>query len=106
MRAFVADLGLKGVRILRVLIKPDDGRYTYRLRLGERKTTVDMPGIPLAEVRFTNHGDNPWHFPRLYVDGSSWLWCWALSSAGADLTGDEDWEAPDGWWKKPVEVPK
>lgn len=36
---------------------------------------VQMPGLPLNKVRFTNEeGQNVWHFPRLYIDGNSWLW--------------------------------
>ena len=41
---------------------------------------VDMPGIPLDEVRYVGGpGQNIWDFPRLYVDGSSWVWKFAVS---------------------------
>ena len=44
---------------------------------------IDMPGIPLDAVRWIDGKDqNIWDFPRLYVDGSSWVWKFALSSAG------------------------
>lgn len=36
---------------------------------------VEVPGLPLDQVRFTyESGLNPFDFPRLYVDGDSWLW--------------------------------
>ncbi len=48
-----------------------------------------MPGIPLSEVRYVK-GLNAWLFPRLYVDGSSWLWEFAINMARGDLAD------PDG----------
>ena len=36
---------------------------------------VEMPGLPLDKVRFIGAPEqNIWDFPRLYVDGSSWVW--------------------------------
>lgn len=55
---------------------PDDGRYLFVLRdpLGN-DYEVDMPGLPLEQVRFMSlEGQNIFEFPRLYVDGSSWVW--------------------------------
>lgn len=43
--------------------------------LGESaEIEVDMPGLPLREVRT----DDLLRAPRLYVDGSSWWWPYAL----------------------------
>jgi hypothetical protein len=39
---------------------------------------IDMPGLPLDQVRYTGPPMNPFDFPRLYVDGSSWLWKFAV----------------------------
>ncbi len=68
-------------------LKPDDdGRYVFELVRGQRSTTVSMPAYPLDKVRILhNDGQNPWSFPRLYVDGSSWLWCFAVDNARDDL---------------------
>jgi hypothetical protein len=55
-----------------------DGRYAFDLRRGERSCQVLMPGLPLDEVHYVT-GYNPWNFPRLYVDGSSYLWSFALA---------------------------
>jgi hypothetical protein len=45
---------------------------------------VDMPGLPLHQVAL-REGDNAWLFPRLYVDGNSWLWPYALNNARREL---------------------
>jgi hypothetical protein len=86
--ALVRDVGLEGVRVFRAG-KPDDGRYPYRLRLGERDCKVDMPGLPLECVRYQS-GMNPWQFPRLYVEGNSWLWVYAVNQARHELTGEDE----------------
>jgi hypothetical protein len=41
--------------------------------------TIDMPGLPIEKVRYIDEKtQNIWHFPRLYVDGSSWVWKFAI----------------------------
>lgn len=58
----------------------DDGRYNFILKRGFRKIDVAMPGIALKRVRFMNKpGQNIWNFPRLYVDGNSWIWSIAIN---------------------------
>ena len=61
-----------------------DGRYDYLIRRGISSTSVAMPGLPLDRVAL-RPGDNAWHFPRLYVDGSSWLWPYAIETARSAL---------------------
>lgn len=56
---------------------PDDGRYLFVLRNDEYdfETEVEMPGLPLEKVRYVRaEGQNILEFPRLYVDGGSWIW--------------------------------
>lgn len=67
------------------------GRYAFVLRTcnGTRFSEIQMPGWPLSEVRFTPDLD-PWVFPRLYVNGSSWLWAYAIGCAHDDLFGERD----------------
>lgn len=92
LKAFIADLGLVGVHYRRMK-KHDygNGRYAYQLRYQGRKVEIQMPGWELARVRFTGAKEqNPWDYPRLYVDDSSWLWQFAVSCAKADLTGETD----------------
>src|SRR5436189_1702513 len=90
MAAFIADLTLTGVTYERTPAEDTGegvgrtgiggGRFGFTLKLGERETVVQMPGFPLGRTRFMElPGQEVWEFPRLYVDGSSWLWCIALN---------------------------
>jgi hypothetical protein len=59
-----------------------DGRYAFVVHCDEfpaKKVEIQMPGWKLERVRFLGtDGQNPFAFPRLYVDGSSWLWKFAI----------------------------
>jgi hypothetical protein len=56
------------------------GYYGFRLQHPRRKIDVDIPGIPLIQLRYLGLPEqNAWHFQRLYVDGNSWLWEFAIS---------------------------
>lgn len=73
------------------------GRYQFVLHRGIRSVTVDMPGIPMNEVRCAveheTTGDCHATFgPRLYVDGNSWWWCYARDIARGELA-DHDGSA-------------
>ena len=69
----------------------EGGRFSYVVTLGDRTCAIDMPGIALERVRYTGaDGQNIWHFPRLYVDGSSWVWMYAVEMLREALTGAED----------------
>lgn len=60
---------------------PDDGRYLFVLCADKIpfRIEVEMPGLPLENVRYmSEEKQNPFDFPRLYVDGSSWLWKFGL----------------------------
>lgn len=68
-----------------------DGRLRYDIKLGDRTCEVDMPGIPLLGVRYTGGpGQSILDYPRLYVDGSSWVWPYAVNSVRESLTGDRE----------------
>ena len=78
---FVEDLRLKDV----VYIEPDpqgdeDGYcYGYKLIYKNRSTVVSMSALPLEEVRYIDEKKQRIsQFPRLSVDGSSWVWFFAL----------------------------
>ena len=95
MAHFVADLGLADkLSWVRLPEHDEDGRFCFLLYWSHyhqcnRHHVIDMPGIPLDAVRWRN-GLDPWQFPRLYVDGSSWLWGFALGSCDFCEKG-EDW---------------
>ena len=87
VRAFVADLDLPGVVVMRDPEEDRQGRFGFWLTLGARRCDLDMPGLPLARVRYVRAaGQNIWDFPRLYVDGGSWVWCYGTDIARAALT--------------------
>lgn len=63
--------------------KPDsdygEGRYAFIIKNEKASWEIQMPGLPLEKVRYLGNSDqNIWHYPRLYVDGSSWVWCYAV----------------------------
>lgn len=104
MRALLKDCGrpeakfrrdpetdVEGGRFPFLVTCPPDGEEHHK----EWEVTVDMPGIPLEEVRFLGKKDqNIWHFPRLYVDGSSWVWKFAINSLRARLAPENESEEP------------
>jgi hypothetical protein len=92
IQAFVKDLGLDfPIGITRKISEDAKGRFGFTLNGNGRETIIDMPGLPLEQVRYMNYASqNIWDFPRLYVDGSSWVWCYALDIAGVHLTGEEE----------------
>lgn len=65
-----------------------DGRYAFEVAMADGRTIeIQMPGLPVERVRFMGEdGQNIWHFPRLYVDGSSMVWEFALSACEPDET--------------------
>lgn len=83
MDVFCADLRAAGIiatTISRVEAGDDAGRFGYRLGTGDARTLdIEMPGLPLDQVRFIDaDGQDIWDFPRLYVDGGSWIWMFAV----------------------------
>ena len=79
IKHFITDCNVKGVRYIRIPeLDDNDGRYTFLIWKDNCCFEIQMPGLPLARVRYMNEGENPFEYPRLYVDGSSWLWCYAI----------------------------
>jgi hypothetical protein len=78
IKQFISDLGINGkyefVRIEK------DGRHTYNVWDDNYQHEIEMPAIPLENVRYLgSEGQKIFDFPRLYVDGSSWAWKYALN---------------------------
>jgi hypothetical protein len=85
--AFVTELALEGVEIIRRNKQRDEGgRFHFKLVLGTRKASVLMPGASLATVR----DERSIFQPRLYVNGSSWWWPYAISVTRATLLGSDE----------------
>lgn len=105
MDAFAADLVERGMYVTGLTRREDaddDGRYGYLLTMGDaRKVEIDMPGLPLDRVRYMDsEGQDIWDFPRLYVDGSSWIWMFALGQCEPP----EGYVAPDRSGPQPYEI--
>ena len=94
---FVEDLELDNVKIIRNA-KADydkryegDGRFAFILQRDKYKAEIQMPGLPLDNVRYVDIlTQNIWHYPRLYVNDSSWVWLFALRCTRATLTGKDE----------------
>lgn len=57
-----------------------EGRYSFTVEYKGQAVCIDMPGIELSRVRYLGTAEqmrNIYSFPRLYVDGASWLWLYA-----------------------------
>jgi hypothetical protein len=56
-----------------------NGRHSYKIWNDNHSHIVDMPAIPLKDIIYkSGEKRSIFEFPRLYVDGSSWLWEFAL----------------------------
>jgi hypothetical protein len=105
MEAFAKDLrdaGLYATGLTRNEPADDRGRFGYFLQMGDaRRLEVEMPGTPLEQVRYTGEDDQDiWDFPCLYIDGSSWIWKFALSACEPP----EGYVAPDRSGPAPYEL--
>ena len=93
MGHFIADHDEESLECLRVPEKDyGDGRFAFFLYKvdGTRYHEIQMPGLPLDRVRYMGEKhQNIWDFPRLYVDGSSWVWVYGI------LNHEEDWNEPE-----------
>lgn len=78
MEHFVTDCSAKNLKFVRLTYLDDRGRFGFLLYRDTRCHTIEMPGLPLEKVRYMGPEQDIWDFPRLYVDGSSWVWCYAL----------------------------
>lgn len=67
-----------------------DGRYSFAVTYQGKTIDVQMPGWSLEKVRYIADEDQKiWDFPRLYVDGSSWVWKFAINNLVGRMT-DKD----------------
>lgn len=84
---FMGDLNTGEMRGYRNPGKDDqNGRYGFTIMLEDRRVDIQMPGIDPEVTRKSK----PWESPRLYVDGSSWLWEFALGAAREILETEKE----------------
>lgn len=81
LRHFLTDLGGEHVHSVRIPDLDEDGRFGFLIWQGQRCHEIEMPGLPIEHVRYLGDGQNIWAYPRLYVDGGSWVWKFALGVA-------------------------
>lgn len=69
-----------------------EGRFGFTVYRGDDEySEIEMPGLPIERVRFLGlEGQNIWDYPRLYVDGDSWVWKYALDVAFTAHGEDDD----------------
>lgn len=81
MKHFLVDCDGEGLEVVRYPSEDRGGRFGFLVlnhAVGSF-ASVRMPGLPLEQVRWMQEeGQNPFAYPRLYVDGSSWLWKYAI----------------------------
>ena len=78
---YVADCGLYGITVMRSPQEDRGGRFGFLLCKNNMSHEILMPGLTLARVRFMGEeNQSPFNFPRIYVNGSSWLWCFGMLS--------------------------
>jgi len=82
MQHYIIDCNVAGLSFERV---PDrdygGGRYAFILRREgyEQECEIQMPGVPIENVRFLGKkNQHIWEYPRLYIDGSSYVWCYCM----------------------------
>ena len=80
IKHFIVDNSVAGVSWIRIPNQDyGEGRYAFLLWKENICHEIQMPGIPLECVRYLGNGNqNIWDYPRLYVDGSSWVWKFAI----------------------------
>lgn len=82
LTVFLKELGLDDVAVTRVYVKGRsmlDGRVFYRLRRHGRVCNIDVPRKAPDVIKAER-----WRF---LVDGSSWIWEYALDRVRSVLTG-------------------
>lgn len=93
MATLIKDAGVSDAISVHDARYDETGRFFFDVNLDGRSVEVLMPGLPLERVRWLDEpGQNIWHFPRLYVGGSSWVWKYAVDMLQDHLTRKEDEE--------------
>ncbi len=66
-----------------------DGRFGFTILLGGNTIRqIQMPGLTLQQVRYLGPPQHVGDYARLYVNGASWLWLFAVDAC-ADHAIDE-----------------
>ena len=76
MKHFLVDCAVSGAEFVAVpTMDYGEGRFCFLVWKDNNCAEIQMPGWSLEKVRYVkSEGQNIWDFPRLYVDGGSWIW--------------------------------
>lgn len=81
-QTIIEDTGINGLTYTRGATEKDSGGwYNFIFSLGGKDLEVDIPGV---DPKVTTAG-TPFYSPRLYVDGSSWLYDFGISQIKEEL---------------------
>ena len=77
LKQLIEDSGQENITYTHKPEADGNGRYSFDLKCSGYDFIINvyMPGCELERVRKSE----PFYSPRLYVDGSSWLWGYALT---------------------------
>lgn len=90
IQKFIEDVAIENMTY-RFRKSDESGRHDYEVYGNNEVVEVSMPAIPLDKVRYVGTEDqNIWHFPRLYVDGSSWVWMYAVDITRSHILKEEE----------------
>ncbi len=86
----LCDVGID-VKVVRVSEWDHEGLFGFELQHEGHTCQVDMPGLELKQVRYVDREmQDIWDFPRLYVDGSSWVWKFAVDIVRETLNEEKE----------------
>jgi hypothetical protein len=85
----------------------DRGRFAFAIDVEKgalkRRLLVDMPGLPVEKVRYVGRPEQDiWEFPRLVIDGSTWVWEFAVKVARVER--DDGQSAPNTRCEEQIQI--
>ena len=91
MKHLIADLKIKDVKYIRVPEEDGyEGRFAFLIWKERKCSLIHMAGLALEKVRYVSDEQDIWQFPRLYIDGSSFLWKFVIELLDEELEENEN----------------
>ena len=76
-----------------------DGRFGFRVHVPgcNQPCPLRIPGVPLPLLAYRGEpGQKIFNFPRLYLDGGSWVWLFAVDLLRSFFANQEPAAEPEG----------
>jgi len=83
----MSDAGIVDFEMTRADEDVDDGCWPFEVRWEGQEAFIWIPGVPIDQLKVSQRSAT-YFVPRLWVDGNSWLWEYAveiLSEKGKDV---------------------